>query len=84
MLNIRVVPRASRSEIVGVYDGVLKVRIASPPVNGAANSEVIKLLAKKLGVGRSSVAIASGETSKAKQIRINGVTAAEVRSRLCD
>lgn len=78
-LNIRVVPRASRSEIAGEHDGMLKIRIASPPVDGAANAEVIKLLAKRLGVPRSAVEIVSGQTSKTKQIRVAGVTAATAR-----
>jgi uncharacterized protein (TIGR00251 family) len=80
--SVRVVPRASRSEIVGEHDGALKVRIAAPPVDGAANEELVKVLAKTLGVAKSSVEIAGGETSKTKQIRITGVTAAELRNRL--
>ncbi len=77
---VRIVPRASKSEIVGEHDGALKIRIASPPVDGAANDELVRLLAKLLGVSRSNVEIASGQTSKAKQIRINGVTVREVRT----
>jgi uncharacterized protein (TIGR00251 family) len=76
------VPRASRSEVVGEHGGVLRVRISSPPVDGAANTEVIRLLAKTLGVSRSDVAIVSGQTSRTKQLRINGVTAATLRERL--
>ena len=52
---LRVVPRASKSEIVGFHDGALKVRIKSPPVNGAANAELIRLLAKQFGVSKSDV-----------------------------
>ncbi|MEP7076991.1 MAG: DUF167 domain-containing protein [Acidobacteriota bacterium] len=81
-ITIRVVPRAARSEIVGEHDGMLKVRIASPPVDGAANAEVVKLLAKKFGVPKGAVAIVSGQTSKTKQIRIAGVTAAAARKLL--
>ena len=79
IVAVRVIPRSSKSEIVGEHDGALKVKLTSPPVGGAANAELIKLVAKKLGVPRSSVAIASGETSKTKQIRITGVTAAELQ-----
>ena len=79
---VRVVPRASRSEIVGEVDGSVKVRLSSPPVDGAANAELVKLLSKRLGVPRSSVAIVSGETSRNKRIRINGVTAEAVRALL--
>ena len=71
---VRVVPRASKSEIVGVHDGALKVRIASPPVDGAANAELIKLLAKKFGVSKSDIGIVSGETSKNKRIKITNLS----------
>lgn len=74
VFSIRVIPRASKSEIVGEHDGALKVRICSPPVDGAANAEVIKLFAKHFGVSKSSVLIVSGETSKSKRIRIDGLT----------
>jgi hypothetical protein len=72
--GVRVAPRASKSEIVGELDGALKVRLCSPPVDGAANAELIKLLAKTFDVSRSRVEIVSGQTSKTKRIRINGVT----------
>ncbi len=61
LIAVRVVPRASKSEIVGMQEGVLKVRIASPPVDGAANAELVRVLAKHLGVARSTVAIVSGD-----------------------
>jgi len=69
-ISVRVVPRASKSEIVGMHEGVLKVRIASPPVDGAANAELVKVLAKYFGVTRSMVEIVSGETSKSKRVKI--------------
>mgnify|MGYP003394554889 CR=1 FL=1 len=72
--NIRVVPRASRSEIVGEHDGALKVRLASPPVDGAANAELIKLLAKKFRVSKGDVEIVAGETSKSKRIKISNLS----------
>lgn len=71
---MRVIPRASRSEIVGEYDGSLKVKLASPPVDGAANAELIKLFAKKFDVSRGDVEIVSGETSKNKRIKINNLS----------
>ena len=70
IFKVRVVPRASKSEIVGEHDGDLKVRIASPPVDGAANEELIRLLAKTFDVPKSNVEIISGHTSKTKQIKI--------------
>jgi len=72
--TIRVVPRASKSEIVGEVDGSLKVRISAPPVDGAANGEVVKVLAKAFGVAKSNVSIVSGETSKTKRVRVIGAT----------
>jgi len=73
IFNLRVVPRAAKSEIVGEHDGALKIRLVSPPVNGAANAELIKILSKKLNVPKSEVEIISGQTSKQKQVRINGI-----------
>ena len=72
--GVRVVPRASKSEVVGEHDGALKARIASPPVDGAANAELIKLLSKVFGVSKSEVEIVSGLTSKQKQIKISNLT----------
>ncbi|HEX8288291.1 MAG TPA: DUF167 domain-containing protein [Pyrinomonadaceae bacterium] len=74
IFNVRVVPRASKSEIVGELDGALKVRIASPPVDGAANAELMKLLAKVFDVAKNDVEISAGQTSKTKQIKIKNTT----------
>ena len=73
IFNVRVVPRASKSEIVGEHDGALKVRVNAPPIDGAANAELIRVLSKKLNVPKSAVEIISGQTSKHKQVRINGL-----------
>lgn len=73
IFNVRVVPRASKSEIVGDLDGALKIRIASPPVDGSANAELIKVLSKKFNVSKNAVEIIGGQTSKRKQIRISGI-----------
>jgi hypothetical protein len=70
--TVRVVPRAAKSEIVGESDGSLKIRIAALPVEGAANIELIKLLAKTLEVAKSNIEIRKGATSRNKQIRICG------------
>lgn len=72
--TVRVVPRASRSEVIGEHDGALKVRIASPPVDGAANDELIRLFSKKFGVSKSDIEIVSGQTSKNKRIKINNLS----------
>ncbi|HTK26779.1 MAG TPA: DUF167 domain-containing protein [Pyrinomonadaceae bacterium] len=80
--GVRVVPRASKSEIVGEIDGALKVRLCSPPVDGAANAELIKMLAREFGVSRGRVEIVSGQNSRTKRIRITGATVDEMKSRL--
>ncbi len=77
IVSVRVVPRASMSEIIGEHDGALKVRIASPPVDGAANAELIKLFTKQFGISKGNIEIIGGQTSKSKQIRMRGLTAAQ-------
>lgn len=81
-LRVRVVPRASRSMIAGEIDGAVKIRIASPPVDGAANEELVRFLAKLLGVGRSSVQILAGQTSKNKIVGVSGISVELIRSKL--
>jgi len=78
IFDVRIVPRASRSTIVGLINGVLKIRIAAPPVDGAANEELVKLLAKAFQIRRSSVQILSGATSRTKRIRITGASQAAI------
>jgi len=81
--KVNVQPRASRTEIVGWQpDDSLKVRLSSAPVNDAANVELIKVLAKALGLTRSNVAITSGATSRRKRITVNNFTSHELFSRL--
>jgi hypothetical protein len=79
VFTVRVVPRASKSEIVGELDGALKIRLAALPVDGAANEELIKTLAKYFEVSRNSIEILSGATSKTKQVRISGTNAEKLR-----
>jgi hypothetical protein len=71
--SVRVVPRSSKSGVAGEHDGMLKVRIAAPPVDGAANDELVKTLAKVFQVPARSVQIISGLSSKTKRVRIEGV-----------
>jgi len=70
---VRVVPRASKSEIVGEHDGALRVRLAAPPVEGAANEELTRIIARALRVPSRAVEITSGHTSKTKFVRVAGV-----------
>jgi uncharacterized protein len=75
---VRVQPRASRSEIAGLHGDSLKVRLAAPPVDGAANEALVELIADALGIGRRAVRIVSGQSSRSKVVEVEGVTAAAV------
>ena len=74
VFRVHVAPRSSRSEVVGEHNGALRVRLAAPPVDGAANDELIHVLAKTFKVSRSAVKILSGHSSRLKQVSIEGVT----------
>jgi uncharacterized protein (TIGR00251 family) len=75
---VRIVPRAPRSEIAGEYDGALRIRIAAPPVEGAANRELIRLLARMFKLPQNAVAIVSGAGSRSKVVRIQGADSAKL------
>jgi uncharacterized protein (TIGR00251 family) len=67
---VRVVPRATRREVAGLHDGALRIRVAAPPVEGAANRELVKFLAKRFKIAQASITLMSGASSKNKIIRI--------------
>ncbi len=71
ILSIRVQPRASRDEIVGVYGDQLKIRLTAPPVDGKANQHLLRFLASYCQVPRSRVELISGQTGRTKKVRIN-------------
>lgn len=75
---VRVVPRASKSAVAGEHGGALKVRVAAPPVEGAANRELARLLAEEFGVPARAVEVLSGHASKTKVVRVRGATAAQL------
>jgi uncharacterized protein (TIGR00251 family) len=75
---VRVAPRASRTAAAGVHDGALKVRVAAPPVEGAANAELARFLAKGLRVPARAVEIVGGRASKTKLVRVAGARAADL------
>jgi len=88
-ITVRLQPRASRDEVLGWQAGqtsndvdVLRVRVKAAPVDGAANAALIQLLAKHLGVPKSRVLLVSGAPARNKILEIEGVTAAELKSRL--
>lgn len=73
-IRVYVAPRSSASRVVGEHNGALKVALTAPPVEGAANKALVELLAKLLGVPKGAVSIVSGETSRNKTVRVEGVT----------
>lgn len=81
-LRVRVQPRASRTEVTGEHAGALKLKIAAPPVDGKANEECRRFLAKLLGVSAGSVEIIAGASSRDKVIRIHNISADRVREAL--
>lgn len=95
-ISVRLVPRASRDQVVGfepaaddgsseapgVLADVLRVRVTAPPVEGRANTALTRLLAKRLGVARGDVSVVSGRSSRQKVVAVEGLSLAEVRERL--
>jgi uncharacterized protein len=79
---VRVIPRAGRSEIAGIRDGAVLVRLAAAPVDGAANAELIELLSRTLKVPRRDITIVSGDTSRSKRVRIAGFDRAAAIAKL--
>jgi uncharacterized protein (TIGR00251 family) len=69
-LSVLVVPNASVTEIVGMHDGALKIRLAAPPVDGKANEELVRFLAKYFDLAPSEIDIAKGASGKRKRISI--------------
>ena len=79
---VKVHPRAKKNAIIGELGDTLKISLTTPPVEGRPNQACIEFLAKLLKVPRSSVTIASGQTSRNKVVRVAGLTAQQVRDRL--
>ncbi len=79
---VRVVPRARRSEVVGVQGEALKVRVAAPPVEGKANEALRAFLAERLGLRRQQVEIVAGHRGRRKVVRVQGLSPRQVRERL--
>jgi len=81
-LWLRVYPNAARNELAGFSEGVLRVRVAAPPVRGKANKELIAFLAQKLGLSKGDLTILKGHSSRNKLIAIVGLTRQELSRRL--
>ena len=82
IINIRVVPRAGKSGLAGTRGDALLVRLHAPPVEGAANGELIDVIATVLDVPRRAVSIVAGERSRTKRVRVSGIDAATAEPRL--
>ena len=80
--EVRARPRARKSRVAGEREGALVVDLAAPPVDGAANSALVEVLAAALGLARRAVTLVHGETSRTKLVEVEGVTAEDVRARL--
>lgn len=81
-LDVRVIPRARKTELAGTRDGAVLVRLAAPPVEGAANDALVAFLADRLHLPRRSFRIVSGEKSRRKRIAVEGITPEALRDLL--
>jgi uncharacterized protein (TIGR00251 family) len=81
-LQLRIQPRASRSEVVGLHGDTIRIRLAAPPVDGAANEALVELLAERLGVARAEVRIRAGLSGRSKLVDVRGVSLVEAAQRL--
>ncbi|MDX1765202.1 MAG: DUF167 domain-containing protein [bacterium] len=81
-LQVRVQANASRDELAGVFDGRLRIRLISPPVEGAANTACIRFLSKRLGIAKTRITILRGAHTRNKVIGIGGMKAEGVKKKL--
>lgn len=82
LISIRVIPRASKSAIAGRRGDAILVRLAAPPVEGAANEELIEVLSKAFGRPRRDITIVSGHKSRDKRVSIEGISDTDAAARL--
>jgi uncharacterized protein (TIGR00251 family) len=82
LLTVHVQPKAAQTACVGVHGQALKIRIAAPPVGGAANEELVRFLAEELSLPAAAVHIVSGERARRKRVRLTGTTVPHVVARL--
>jgi uncharacterized protein (TIGR00251 family) len=82
LISVRVIPRAGKSGIAGTRGDALLVRLQAPPVDGAANAELVEVLARALQVPKRAVEIVSGDRSRTKRVRVSGIDRATAEARL--
>lgn len=81
-IPLRVKPRSSRSGVLGLREGVLEVALRAAPVEGAANAELVEILAKAFGVRRSDVAVVAGAAGRRKLVEVRGLSLDTARERM--
>lgn len=81
-INVYVQPRASKTAVAGMHDGAVKIRLAAPPVDGAANAALVEFVAARLGIAKSRVRITAGLASRRKTVEVEGVTAQQLAAAL--
>ena len=84
VITIRVIPRARRSGVAGVRGEALLVRLQAPPVEGAANTELVGILAAALRVPKGAIGIVAGDRTRQKRVRVSGIDATTAASRLVE
>jgi len=81
---IHVVPRARETEVAGTHGDAVKVRVAAPPVDGAANAELVRYIADRLGVPAAHITIVGGATGRRKTVAVEGVAGEDLRRALLE
>ncbi len=80
VFTAKIVPGSSKTAILGLLDGMVKIKVSAPPEKGKANQAICEYLAKRLGLKKKAVSIVSGKTNPVKQIRIEGISAENILS----
>jgi uncharacterized protein (TIGR00251 family) len=82
VLTLRIIPRAAKNSIQGPHGDALKVRLCAPPVDGAANTALIKFLSDTLSIPRARIQLLSGQTSRSKRVLLTGAKSNDIRGKL--
>jgi uncharacterized protein len=81
-ISVYVQPRASKTMVAGMHDGCVKIRLAAPPVDGAANAALVEFVADQLRIAKSRVRVVTGQTSRRKVVEVDGVTSEQLSAAL--
>ena len=81
-INIKLLPRSSVNQIIGLENNVYKIKVTSPPVDGKANKSLINILSKQLGIAKGKIEITSGTISRNKKVKIKGLSKVEIAQKL--